>query len=280
MIELTDVRKSYGAIQALQGLSLSVARGEIFGLLGPNGAGKSTAMHVLVGLLRPDSGRVRVLDGAPTDPAVRARIGIAPQSLALYEQLSGRENLAFYARLYGLKGRTLDAALDAALDFVRLADRQHDRTVTYSGGMQRRLNIACAIVHSPELVLLDEPTVGVDPQSRNAIFDNVLALRARGTTVLYTTHYMEEAERLCDRVGIVDNGKLLAIDTPPGLVQAHGGKPRLLVRRNGTEQHVETDDPLATLNALAREAPLDSFHLERATLEQVFLNLTGRSLRD
>jgi len=280
MIELTDVRKSYGAIQALQGLSLSVARGEIFGLLGPNGAGKSTAMHVLVGLLRPDSGRVRVLDGEPTDPAVRARIGIAPQSLALYEQLTGRENLAFYARLYGLRGRALDAALDAALDFVRLADRQHDRAVTYSGGMQRRLNIACAIVHSPELVLLDEPTVGVDPQSRNAIFDNVLALRARGTTVLYTTHYMEEAERLCDRVGIVDNGKLLAIDTPPALVQAHGGKPRLLVRRNGDEQHVETDDPLATLNALAREAPLDSFHLERATLEQVFLNLTGRSLRD
>ncbi len=280
MIELTDVRKSYGATKALDGLSLSVARGEIFGLLGPNGAGKSTAMHVLVGLLRPDAGTVRVLGGDPTTAALRNRIGIAPQSLALYEELTARENLAFYARLYGLSGRRLDDAIDGALDFVRLTDRQHDRAVTYSGGMQRRLNIACAIVHSPELVLLDEPTVGVDPQSRNAIFDNVLALRARGTTVLYTTHYMEEAERLCDRVGIVDHGKLLAIDTAPGLVHAHGGKPRLFVRRNGSEEEVATDDPLATLNALAREAPLDSFHLERATLEQVFLNLTGRSLRD
>ncbi|HET7842906.1 MAG TPA: ABC transporter ATP-binding protein [Xanthomonadales bacterium] len=280
MIELTDVRKSYGGTQALDGLTLSVARGEIFGLLGPNGAGKSTAMHVLVGLLRPDSGTVRVLGGDPSGPALRARIGIAPQSLALYEELTARENLAFYGRLYGLKGRALDEAVDRALDFVRLSDRQHDRARTYSGGMQRRLNIACAIVHAPELVLLDEPTVGVDPQSRNAIFDNVLALRERGTTVLYTTHYMEEAERLCDRVGIMDRGKLLAVDTTPGLVHAHGGKPRLLVRRNGSERHVATDDPLATLNALAREAPLDSFHLERATLEQVFLNLTGRSLRD
>jgi ABC-2 type transport system ATP-binding protein len=280
MIELTDVRKHYGATKALDGLTLSVARGEIFGLLGPNGAGKSTAMHVLVGLLRPDSGTVRVLDGDPASAPLRRRIGIAPQTLALYEELSARENLVFYGRLYGLGGSVLDEAVRNALEFVRLSDRQHDRVGTYSGGMQRRLNIACAIVHSPELVLLDEPTVGVDPQSRNAIFDNVLALRARGTTVLYTTHYMEEAERLCDRVGIMDNGRLLAVDTTPGLVHAHGGKPRLLVRRNGTEQHVATDDPLATLNALAREAPLDSFHLERSTLEQVFLNLTGRSLRD
>jgi ABC-2 type transport system ATP-binding protein len=280
MIELVDVRKSYGAANALAGLSLTVARGEIFGLLGPNGAGKSTAMHLLVGLLRPDSGTVRVLGGDPASAPLRRRIGIAPQALALYEELSARENLVFYARLYGLAGHALDAAVDAALDFVRLSDRQHGRVGTYSGGMQRRLNIACAIVHSPELVLLDEPTVGVDPQSRNAIFDNVLALRARGTTVLYTTHYMEEAERLCDRVGIMDHGRLLAVDTTPALVQAHGGKPRLIVRRNGTEQHVATDDPLATLNSLAREAPLESFHLERATLEQVFLNLTGRSLRD
>src|SRR5690349_16328702 len=141
MIELEDVRKSYGATRALDGLTLSVARGEIFGLLGPNGAGKSTAMHVLVGLLRPDSGTVRVLDGDPAGPALRARIGIAPQSLALYEELTARENLAFYGRLYGLKGRALDAAVDRALDFVRLTDRQHDRARTYSGGMQRRLNI-------------------------------------------------------------------------------------------------------------------------------------------
>jgi ABC-2 type transport system ATP-binding protein len=280
MIELGDVRKAYGATQALDGLTLSVAPGEIFGLLGPNGAGKSTAMHVLVGLLRPDSGSVRVLDGDPAAPSLRRRIGIAPQSLALYEELSARENLLFYARLYGLSGRALDAAVDAALDFVRLAERQRDRVGTFSGGMQRRLNIACAIVHAPDLVLLDEPTVGVDPQSRNAIFENVLALRARGTTVLYTMHYMEEAERLCDRVGIMDHGRLLAVDTSPGLVRAHGGRPRLVVRRNGSDDPVETDDPLATLNALARAGPLDSFHLERATLEQVFLNLTGRSLRD
>jgi ABC-2 type transport system ATP-binding protein len=280
MIRLAGVHKRYGATVALAGLDLDVREGEIFGLLGPNGAGKSTAMAVVAGLLTPDSGSVSVLGGAPRDGAVRARIGLAPQAMSLYERLSGRENVRFFAQLYGLDGAVLDAGVDTALAFVGLADRQHDRVEGYSGGMQRRLNLACAIAHDPALVLLDEPTAGVDPQSRNAIFEHVLALRARGKTVVYTTHYMEEAERLCDRVGIVDHGRLLAVDTTDALVRTHGGPATLIVQRGGRDEPHAADDPLATLNALAREGAIDAFRLERPRLEQVFLRLTGRSLRD
>ena len=280
MIRLAGVQKRYGATVALAGLDLDVRAGEIFGLLGPNGAGKSTTMSVIAGLLAPDSGDVSVLGGAPRDGAVRARIGLAPQAMSLYERLSGRENVQFFARLYGLAGRALEERTDAALAFVGLADRQRDRVEAYSGGMQRRLNLACAIVHDPELVLLDEPTAGVDPQSRNAIFDHVLALKARGKTVVYTTHYMEEAERLCDRVGIVDHGRLLAVDSTDALVRAHGGPSTLVVQRGGRDESHSADDPLATLNALARDGAIEAFRLERPRLEHVFLRLTGRSLRD
>ncbi len=280
MITLAGVHKRYGATVALAGLDLDVRAGEIFGLLGPNGAGKSTMMAMVAGLLTPDAGSVSVLDGLPGDGRVRARIGLAPQSLSLYERLSGRENIEFFGRLYGLAGRALGERADAALAFVGLAERQHDRVEGYSGGMQRRLNLACAIVHDPELVLLDEPTAGVDPQSRNAIFEHVLALKARGKTVVYTTHYMEEAERLCDRVGIVDHGKFLAVDTTDALVRAHGGPATLVVQRGGRDESHAAADPLATLNALARDGAIDAFRLERPRLEHVFLHLTGRSLRD
>jgi ABC-2 type transport system ATP-binding protein len=280
MLELDQVHKRYDRTLALQGLSLRVEAGTILGLLGPNGAGKSTAMHVLSGLIEPDSGHVRVAQGDPRDPATRARLGIAPQALSLYERMTGRENLLFFAKLYGLRGARLNERVDAALEFVRLTDRQHDLVEGYSGGMQRRLNIACAIVHDPDIVLLDEPTVGVDPQSRNAIFDNVLALKARGRTVVYTTHYMEEAERLCDRVGVIDHGKLLALDTPAALKRAHGGKPVLVVQGEGGEERIDTDEPLRALNELAARGPVREFHVLPPTLEQVFLNLTGRSLRD
>jgi ABC-2 type transport system ATP-binding protein len=281
MIRLVDVHHRYGAAVALAGLSLEARPGELLGLLGPNGAGKSTAMHVLSGLLPPDAGAVEVDGAAPSAPHVRRRIGLAPQALSLYELLTGRENLEFFGRLYGLDGGRLRERVDAALDFVRLADRQHDRVGGYSGGMQRRLNIAAAIVHAPDVVLLDEPTVGVDPQSRNAIFDNVLALKASGRTIVYTTHYMEEAARLADRIAIVDHGRVLALGTLDELLAAHGGPPTLIVRlADGRELREPAADPLGRLSALAREAAVAEFHLERPTLEQAFLALTGRSLRD
>jgi ABC-2 type transport system ATP-binding protein len=281
MLNLTGVSKRYGDLVAVSDLSLEVLPGEVFGLLGPNGAGKTTTVNMAVGLLAPDTGAVRIGTlGAPTAPLVRRGIGVAPQSLALYDDLTGAENLAFLGRLYALRGAGLQAAVEKALAFVGLSDRRSSRTSTYSGGMKRRLNLAAAVLHDPELVLLDEPTVGVDPQSRNAIFDNIEALKARGRTIVYTTHYMEEAERLCDRVAIIDRGRILALDTVPNLVRQHGGTPVLVAEVDGSERRIETQDPLASLNQLAAAGGLGSFHVERPTLEQVFLRLTGRQLRD
>jgi linearmycin/streptolysin S transport system ATP-binding protein len=249
LLTLENVRKTYGATVAVDGLSLTVARGEVLGLLGPNGAGKSTSVNLAVGLLAPDAGAVRIDGkGSPTDPAVRRSIGVAPQALAVYDLLSGEENLHFFGEVYGLTGALLAERVRWSLDFVGLTDRRRDRVGTYSGGMKRRLNLAAALVHDPELVLLDEPTVGVDPQSRNQIFENILALKRLGRTLIYTTHYMEEAERLCDRVAIIDKGKLLALGSVQELLDAHGVKPKMV--------------------------------LQGPTLEEVFLHLTGRSLRD
>jgi ABC-2 type transport system ATP-binding protein len=281
MLTLTNVRKRYGSLLAVDGLTLEIRPGEIFGLLGPNGAGKSTTVNLAVGLLAADEGRVTIGQGeSPSNPAVRRRIGVAPQALAVYDQLTGRENLEFFARLYGLSGGTLAARVAWALRFVQLEDRSSDRAITYSGGMKRRLNLAAAVVHDPELILLDEPTVGVDPQSRNAIFESIEALRAQGRTIIYTTHYMEEAARLCDRVGIIDHGTLLAVDTVPALLGRFGGAPTLVLARSGGEHRVQTMNPLVELNRLAAIEPVGEFRLERPTLEQVFLRLTGRQLRD
>jgi ABC-2 type transport system ATP-binding protein len=249
MLTLDNVRKTYGAIVAVDGLSLAVRRGEVLGLLGPNGAGKSTTVNLAIGLLAPDSGRVQIDGrGNPTNPAVRRALGVAPQALALYELLSGEENLRFLGEVYGLGATTLADRVRWGLEFVGLSDRRRDRVSTYSGGMKRRLNLAAALIHDPELILLDEPTVGVDPQSRHQIFENILALKRLGRTVIYTTHYMEEAERLCDRVAIIDKGKLLALGTVPQLLDTHDVKPKMV--------------------------------MQGATLEEVFLHLTGRSLRD
>jgi ABC-2 type transport system ATP-binding protein len=281
MLRLENVRKTFGAITAVDDLSLAIARGELFGLLGPNGAGKSTTVHLAVGLLSPDRGSVVIEGlGAPTVTEVRARIGVAPQAVSLYEHLTATENLAFFGRMYRLSGARLEKQVSDALEFVGLADRRTDLVRHYSGGMKRRLNLAAAILHDPDLILLDEPTVGVDPQSRNSIFENILALKARGRTIVYTTHYMEEAERLCDRVGIIDHGRMLALDTVPRLLASHGARPVLQAVSRGREVRVETDDPLAELNRLAAVGPVDDFRVERPTLEQVFLNLTGRRLRD
>src|SRR5829696_6353331 len=281
LLKLDRVRKRYGTLLAVDDLTLEIRSGEIFGLLGPNGAGKSTTVNLAVGLLSPDEGTVTIGDAeSPTRAAVRRRIGVAPQALAVYDQLTGRENLEFFGRMYGLHRSTLAARVSWALAFVQLADRAADRAIAYSGGMKRRLNLAAALVHDPELILLDEPTVGVDPQSRNAIFDSIEALRAQGRTIIYTTHYMEEAARLCDRVGIIDHWKLLAVDTVPTLLGAFGGAPTLVVARSGGEYRVQTADPLGELNRLAASEPVGEFRLERPTLEQVFLHLTGRQLRD
>jgi ABC-2 type transport system ATP-binding protein len=279
-LRLHEVTKRYGNLTAVDGLSLEVQPGEIFGLLGPNGAGKTTLLHCAVGLLVPDGGEVYVAGGNPREARVRARMGIAPQVLSLYELLTAEENLAFFGKLYGLHGRHLGERITLALEFVGLESRRRGAVGTYSGGMRRRLNLAAALVHDPEILLLDEPTVGVDPQSRNSIFDSILALKREGRTIIYTTHYMEEAERLCDRVGIVDHGRLLALDTVIGLLAARGGLPRLVVQTDGKEIEVFSPDPLGELNRLAATAPIDHFRLEQPTLEQVFLNLTGRTLRD
>jgi ABC-2 type transport system ATP-binding protein len=249
VLTLENIRKSYGSLVAVDGLSLTVHRGEVLGLLGPNGAGKSTTVNLAVGLLAPDSGRVNIEGrGQPTNPQVRTALGIAPQALALYELLSGEENLEFFADVYGLSKARRAERVRWALAFVGLTDRRRDRVSTYSGGMKRRLNLAAALIHDPELILLDEPTVGVDPHSRRQIFDNILALKSLGRTIVYTTHYMEEAERLCDRVAIIDRGKLLALGSVQQLLDAHGVKPKMV--------------------------------MQGATLEEVFLHLTGRSLRD
>ena len=285
MLTLRDLRKSFGTIVALDGVSLDIRPGEVFGLLGPNGAGKSTTINMAVGLLRPDSGTVRIDGGDPTDPRVRAQIGVCPQALAVYDELTGAENLRFFGRMYGLFGPALEARVAELLRLVGLADRGSDRVKTYSGGMKRRLNLAAAIVHDPPLVMMDEPTVGVDPQSRNALYEIVRGLRSSGRTVLYTTHYMEEAEKLCDRVGIIDHGKLLALDTVPGLIAAHGGTSVVVVQRasddgQAREERIETAEPVAVVSRELARGQTRSLAIERPSLELVFLNLTGRKLRD
>jgi ABC-2 type transport system ATP-binding protein len=206
-------------VAAVRDVSFTVAAGELVGLLGPNGAGKTTTVSMIAGLSTPDEGEVLIqgtrLSG-DADPRKRT-IGLVPQDLALYDELTALDNLRFFGALYGLQGAALQRAIDGTLDLVGLKGRERDRVKTFSGGMKRRLNLAASLLHDPDILLLDEPTVGVDPQSRNAIFDNLEALRRRGKALLYTTHYMEEAERLCDRIVIVDHGKVVASDTLAGI---------------------------------------------------------------
>ncbi len=281
MLELDGVCKRYGETVAVDGLSLEVRKGEVLGLLGPNGAGKTTTVHVMVGLLEPDQGTIRLAGrGSPSEAAVRRSIGVATQALSLYEDLSGEENLTFFGRIQGLSGARLKERTREALDFVGLEDRRKGPVGTYSGGMKRRLNLAVALVHDPDVLLLDEPTAGVDPQSRNSILEKIHALRDAGKTVVYTTHYMEEAQKLCDRVAILDHGRLLALDSVAALLEKHGGESRLIAETDGGEVRVETRQPVDALRELDARIPVRSFRLEGPDLESVFLNLTGRSLRD
>ena len=233
-VEVERLTKSYGALRAVDGISFAIEPGECFGLLGPNGAGKTTTIQCMVGALRPDSGEVRI-NGVtdPTRPAVRAKLGVAPQSLAIYDDFSAEENLSFFGGLYGIRGTRLRERVDAALELAGLTARRRDRVSTYSGGMQRRLNLVCGLLHDPPVILLDEPTVGVDPQSRNLIFDNIESLKRLGRTLLYTTHYMEEAERLCDRVAILDQGKILALGTVGELIRERGNLESVFLHLTG-----------------------------------------------
>ncbi len=295
-IVVEKLRKKFDELVAVDDISFTVAKGEAFGLLGPNGAGKTTTINILVGVLQPDGGKISI-NGAddPTRASVRLGIGNAPQSISLYEDLTAQENLAFFGGLYGLKGARLKERTNWALELAGLTERRRDRVKTFSGGMMRRLNLACALIHNPPVLLLDEPTVGVDPQSRNLLFDKIEELKAQGHTIIYTTHYMEEAQRLCDRVAIIDQGKILALDTVEELIAAHGSTAVLEAELltvpeatsdlpgtlEGTHLRVETDEPLKQLAELSdRGLRFQTVKIERADLETVFLNLTGRRLRD
>ncbi len=303
MITTDNLKKRYGDVVALDGVSFEVQKGEIFGLLGPNGAGKTTAIKLLCGLLRPDGGAVS-LDGKtdPTLAEVRLSLGVVPQALAIYEELSAEENLRFFGRTYGLSGRKLKGRVGECLEIAGLAHRANDRVSKYSGGMKRRLNMVCSLLHDPTLLLLDEPTVGVDPQSRNLIFDTIEAMKQRGRTIIYTTHYMEEAQRLCDRVAILDHGKILDMDTVDNLIVKHGGPSHVEAEFDGeppdtnkitrfvedgnvqfTDAGIRfaTGQPMKSLAELNRSGVrFLSLKVQNADLEDVFLNLTGRRLRD
>jgi len=305
-----DLRRRYGQRLAVDGVGFRVDPGETYGLLGPNGAGKTTTISMVCGLLRRDGGEVTVAGASlDRDPgAVKAAIGYVPQDIALYPDLSGAENLRFWGRMQGLSGHELAARVDAVLEVVGLADRARDKVADYSGGMQRRLNIGAGLLHRPRLLVLDEPTVGVDPQSRNAILENVEALRGEGAAVLYTTHYMEEAERLCDRVGIIDQGRLIAEGTRRELVAQIGERDRIELAASGDliglaagcrrtldgvdeaivvagGLHLVARDGrrlLPKLLELAEAAGVEvtSVEVVEPDLEAVFLHLTGKALRD
>ena len=290
MLALHDIRRRFGSTIAVDGLSLEVRTGEVFGLLGPNGAGKSTTIAIATGLLAPDAGSVDLLGlGSPSNPKVRMHLGLAPQEITLYAELTARENLRFFADLYGVANARV--RVDALLALVELDARANDRVATFSGGMKRRLNLAAALVHDPKLVLLDEPTAGVDPQSRNRILELVRRLAGEGKTVLYTTHYMEEASKICDRVGIVDHGRMLDFGTVADLVERHGGQSAVTIERDGAEERILTADPVAEVARQFARANSDrergevgrevtGLRIERPDLETVFLSLTGRSLRE
>jgi len=309
LLETRGLVKRFGKLTAVDGVSLSVAAGSCTGLLGPNGAGKTTTVSMIAGLLAPDAGEV-LIDGAPlqgdTDDKKR-KIGLVPQDLALYDELTARDNLALFGALYDLGPADIERAAKDALALVGLSDRARDKVKTYSGGMKRRLNLAAALLHDPQLLILDEPTVGVDPQSRSAIFGNLEQLRARGKGILYTTHYMEEAERLCQRIVIVDHGKVIADDTLRGLEKAVPPARRLIVEIDsagppawlpdlrslgGVESAELADQTLSVTLAELDSAPavlaflrekrqrFTHFRTERADLEDIFLQLTGHTLRD
>ena len=306
-----DLRKSYGDLEAVRGISFSVLRGEIFSLLGPNGAGKTTVISMLSCLLDPTSGTA-VIDNhtiPQESKQVRQVVGIVPQEIALYEDLTARQNLAFWGHMYDMGGKALKARIEEVLEQVNLTDRADDKVKNFSGGMKRRINIAAGLLHKPRLLFMDEPTVGIDPQSRRRILNMVKELRDQGMTVLYTTHYMEEAEELSDRIGIIDNGQLIALGTQDELKKLVGkqetlrlhfgeghqanGDATLFSEIDGVLTTTAVNDQLvlsvtkatAVLPAVVAQAnslglQIRAIDIEEPNLEAVFLHLTGRGLRD
>ena len=308
LLQIEHLAKAYGPVRAVQDISFSVRPGEIYGLLGPNGAGKTTTISMVSGLLSPDGGSIDIA-GRPlaADPQAAKRLmGVVPQELALYEELSAAENLEFWGRLAGLDTKTARARTAEILAALTLSDRARDPVKTFSGGMKRRVNLGCALLHRPKLILLDEPTVGIDPQARLNILEFVRSLRADGVGVLYTTHYLEEAESLCDRIGIVDHGRMHAEGTLRELQERLGGQ-RLFVLEGqwtgaepdtwpGLRQHyrvLQHTDRQLVVAALDERDPADCLRellalpvraenvtLKRPSLNDVFLHLTGRDLRE
>ncbi len=311
MIQVENLVKSYGDLKAVDGVSFEIAEGEIYGLLGPNGAGKTTILSMMAGLLAPDEGRIRFagVDLAERPLEVKAALGVVPQESALYEELGAREHLRLWGGLYGLSGGELEAAVDRVLDQVGLASRARDPVKRYSGGMKRRLNLGLGLVHSPRWVLLDEPTVGIDPQARFKILEVVRGVAAGGATVLYTTHYLEEAEQLCDRIAILDHGRLLAEGGLEELQRMVGGEEvvtlsgdfdadallerlaadggvRVLLRASerlvlATAASASERGSMKLLSTLFAEGiAVDGVAIEPPSLNSLFLKLTGRGLRD
>ena len=303
MIKSENLKKLYGATVAVDDMSFEVQKGKTFGLLGPNGAGKTTTIKMLCGLLKPDAGTI-TLNGK-TNPGltdVRMSFGVVPQSLALYGELSALENLLFFGRIYGLSGQKLKERVRICLDIAGLAERSKERVSKYSGGMKRRLNMVCSLLHDPPILLLDEPTVGVDPQSRNLIFETIEEMSKQGRTIIYTTHYMEEAQRLCNRVAIIDHGRILDMDSVENLITRHGGPSHIEAEFEETQSDVnkikpfvdstniqfdgmkivfQTSQPMESLAKLnSSGVRFRSLKVQTADLEDVFLNLTGRRLRN
>lgn len=308
-IEVKHLKKSFGELQVVQGVDFSAEKGEILSLLGPNGAGKSTIISMLTGLLVPDGGETSIMGySVKKEPqAAKARLGVVPQDIALYPDLSARENLIFWGKMYNLRGAALKSRVDEVLEIIGLTSRQKDHVSKYSGGMKRRVNIGAALLHKPDVVIMDEPTIGIDPQSRRHILDNVKELNRQGMTVLYTTHYMEEAAELSDQIAIMDMGKVIAYGTHDELVELIGEQTRIDLSFNAKSatiiniwQSIEgvsridvtdgtvtvlVDDSSQVLPYLfetASQANVDitSVDIQEPNLETVFLHLTGRALRD
>lgn len=302
-LEVHALVKSFGVVKAVAGVSLELQTGECFGLLGPNGAGKSTVIRGIVGRVIPDAGRISIFGSTAGSAEARAALGWVPQELAVYPRLTCKENLRAFGRYHGLSGSKLDESIAWCLDWAALQDRAGELAKNLSGGMKRRLNMAAGIIHRPRVVLMDEPTVGVDPQSRIRIFEMIEGLGAEGTSIVYTTHYMEEAERLCDRIAIIDHGRIIALGTNEDLVhdafasrsqvtaRFEGNSPEIAAwveRRGGqivdgcAQFTIANSVEIASLLQDAAEDGLElaDVSLRRPNLESVFLHLTGRELRD
>jgi ABC-2 type transport system ATP-binding protein len=312
ILNVQELGKSFGKFEAVKGVSFSVEKGESFSLLGPNGAGKSTTINMITGLYPPTLGSIHItgVDVIKNPKQAQKSIGVVPQEIALYETLSARENLKFWGRMYDLSGNALEKSVDEVLEIIGLTDRAKDKVSTFSGGMKRRVNIGAAILHKPEVLIMDEPTVGIDPQSRNYILESVKRLNNEGMTIIYTSHYMEEVEYLCERIGIIDHGELIACGTLRELRESIGDRSRIIITLDKERSSdleissllkglaVEKDilikdnlltvfhkEPQAILSELIQLVTKDgtmitSVEIVEPNLESVFLHLTGRSLRD